>query len=426
MAEMLVTCTSGPTHHRKTTAKHRKSRDAPQPTCKAVAHRVKSKSSEDYLQEQSGTRPITSRRVCYWANTRCAQEIDQPSQWPKARDRTATIYPNNHRATLRREVIDAKEPAHSNRGVKRALKAGSLDERGYEVTSKRSKSRAHLGRLPVPTPYPAVRPTQRNFQGGQGASPHSNWGALGATTSANPLSRDASDKENVPRRQRRLPAEGCSSDNRYSSAAAEKTHRIGIGMRGEGCAGKAPTTRKRLQGRLGMVQASDAIGTTTSANPLSRDASDTQIVPTRPRSLTAYQSGCEARDGAGRPQRLHGRGFRATSVWSKHRTRLGRLPVPTPYPAMRPIHRRLQGGRGASPHSNRGCEATDAARWPQWLDGRGFRAASEWSEHRTRLGRLPVTTPYPAMRPIRRRFQGGRGASPHSNRGCEATDGPNG
>ncbi|GLJ56594.1 hypothetical protein SUGI_1253410 [Cryptomeria japonica] len=398
MAEMLVTCTSGPTHHRKTTAKHRKSRDAPQPTCKAVAHRVKSKSSEDYLQEQSGTRPITSRRVCYWANTRCAQEIDQPSQWPKARDRTATIYPNNHRATLRREVIDANEPAHSNRGVKRALKAGSLDERGYEVTSKRSKNRAHLGRLPVPTPYPAVRPTHRNFQGGQGASPHSNreeiaievCGGKGpaarmheatdeavmTTGLANPLSRDASDKENVPRRQRRLPAEGCSSNNRYSSAAAEKTHRIGIGMRGEGCGGKAPTAkRKRLQGRLGMVQASDAIGTTTSANPLSRDASDTQIVLRRPRSLTAYQSGCEARDGAGRPQRLDGRGFRATSEWSKHRTRLGRLPVPTPYPAMRPIHRWFQGGRGASPHSNRGCEARDGAGRPQRLDGRGFRAA---------------------------------------------------
>ncbi|GLJ56323.1 hypothetical protein SUGI_1217790 [Cryptomeria japonica] len=95
--------------------------------------------------------------------------------------------------------------------------------------------------------------------------------ALGVTTTANPLSRDASDTKIVPRQPR-------------SSQAAEEPHCIAIGVRGEGCGEMAPKARrKRLQGRLGIVQASDALGATTTANPLSRDASDTQIVPRQPR-----------------------------------------------------------------------------------------------------------------------------------------------
>ncbi|GLJ57371.1 hypothetical protein SUGI_1322460 [Cryptomeria japonica] len=179
---------------------------------------------------------------------------------------------------------EAAEEPHSIAIVVRGGGCGEMaptaDERGFRAASEWSKHRTHLGRLPLPTPYPAMHSSKAAEE------PHRI--AIGVR------GEGCGEKDPTARRKRlqgrlgMVQASDALGATTNSSKAAEEPHRIAIGVRGEGCGEKDPTARrKRLQGRLGMVQASDALGATTSDNPLSRDASDTQIVPRRPRSLTA-------------------------------------------------------------------------------------------------------------------------------------------
>ena len=72
MAQMLATCTFGPTHHSKTTARHRKCRATLRHTCLANANRIQRRGPPDCTLESTVEELVPN--YCF-ANT-----IKEPAQ----------------------------------------------------------------------------------------------------------------------------------------------------------------------------------------------------------------------------------------------------------------------------------------------------------------------------------------------------------
>lgn len=119
-------------------------------------------------------------------------------------------------------------------------------------------------------------------------------------------------------------------------------------------------------------------------------------------------------------RRLDKGGCEVASERSPYRARLERLPVSTPSPEMHPIKRLFRGGQGRLALQSE-CEAEDATVRAQQACEIVYEVASERSKYQARLGRLPVPTLSPEMRPIKRTFRGDQGEPLHKRNGvwCE-------